>query len=959
MKKNVLNVPKGIRFLGQWPDFDSLLPQDTHFILNKAHTGVGATQHFLTNKQKVILCSPRIALIDNKRRKHPDAWVYRDIADCVVSDADAKNSSKSKKKTTYQDILAYNREVVQYIHRCYVSGKAPKLMVTYDSLGHIIDALQSMGASETDSWTVVIDEFQQIFGDSSYKSLTEMRLLDNTAKFKRVIYLSATPFLELYMNRIPEFENLTYIELVWPPEMEEKAVVTNITLKKGKSRNEKCREIIRSMESGKTVKIGPKEIDTTEAVFYINSVTDILHILQKLGLDQSKVNILCSKDNEDRIRKAGYTIGTIPAEGEPHKPYTFCTRSYFLGCDFYSECAYSYVFADPTNITLALDISTDLSQILGRQRLDSNPYKNEAILFFREGSIGLTDEEFKEYIKGKEKRTNLMIGAFGKMSLEEKKANIGAYRSHIEKKHYSEDYLCITDEKNLVVGFNMLYMLAEIRAWEIRKTNYTSHYTVIRQQQNAGISGTTSTQSQDPDVLAFKAIFDVTHHTDKKIRLYSEFCRDHPDLIEDIDFVSPKYPNYWDALGYEGMAKVGFQESKIKAVLSAPTPFDDTFVIELRALLREKAYEAKEMRQILGKAYKKAGIQKKPKASDSGRFVTITTKKDKMKGRLFVVSSVYQKNISFFPFAWLPNSPKDMTIDCFLQIIEGGTYTLTRREGKKKLSEVITEIRAMTDIDKIAKMKKAWLPVACINGKFKTRHDHGLETYSSFVALDYDHFKDIAEMEKAKEYLKKFPFVYAIFETPSGKGIKALILHDSANPENHYNLFRQLQNTCTLPQMDTSVSDLSRGQFFSYDPGIWRNPSPVAYHFEYDPKITPPQARKDSEIIGDSGNILKLDPWTSGFLHQLWEAILTDDAVIKRLDKYWHDKRPEYYNTGNRHQGILVMAGTLCKAGIQDVKAMAYLKGSYPDMPENEIESAVSYSYENNPYGCDRKRYKL
>ena len=137
-----------------------------------------------------------------------------------------------------------------------------------------------------------------------------------------------------------------------------------------------------------------------------------------------------------------------------------------------------------------------------------------------------------------------MIGAFRKMSLEEKKANIGAYRSNIEKKHYSEDYLCITDEKNLEVGFNILYMLAEIRAWDIRKTNYTSHYTVLRQQQNAGISGTTGTQSKDPDVLAFKAIFDATHHTDKRIRLYSEFCRDHPDLIEDIDFVSPKYPKY-------------------------------------------------------------------------------------------------------------------------------------------------------------------------------------------------------------------------------------------------------------------------------------------------------------------------------------------------------------------------------------------------------------------------------
>ncbi len=952
-----IEVPLGIRYLSEWTDFESMLPRG-HIILNKAHTGVGATHYYLSNESKVILCSPRVSLIECKRSKHPDVWIYRDLSDNASSDSDGKSRSKSK-KASFSKIQMYNKEVVQYIRRCCVNRKVPKLMTTYDSLEHIIDALNSMSASEIGTWTLVIDEFQAIFSDATYKSLTEMKLLANTSKFTRVIFLSATPFLEKYMKEIPEFNGLPYVELKWPPDMVEKANVINISIPKTKSRNDVCREIITKMKSGKTVRFGSKEIDTSEAVFYINSVVDIIRIIQKLNLCPDDVNILCSQSNEERIKKAGYTIGTIPGEGEHHKPFTFCTRSYFLGCDFNSECAYSYVFADPSRQTLALDISTDLSQILGRQRLNSNPYRNELIMFIREGSIGLEEEEFGRYIQNKKDKTERKIKTFQKLGPEEKLDQVGMIRSDVEKKHYSEDYLCIIDDRAPEVGFNMLYMLAEIRAWDIRRNNYSNQYSIIRQQQDAGVSVSIGTQSTNSEVLAFKSSFDAETHTDKRIKLYCEFRQNHPYLIDEIDFLSGKYTRYWDALGYEGMCKIGFQESKIKAILAAPTPFDDRAIIELRELMTEgKFYDNKEMKKLVGKAYEKAGIKRSPVAKDVEHLMTVTPRQTHKSGkRGYIINSVYQKNISFFPFAWLPNSHKEMTIDRFLEIIEKGNYNVTKGNIKRSIPEIINEIRGMTDKNAIGKSKKDWLPVACINGVFGSKHDHGLETYSSFVALDYDHFKDDTELENAKEDLKRFPFVYSIFQTPSGKGIKVIILHDSVNPENHYNLFYQLQKTCTLPQIDTCVSDISRGQFFSYDPDLWRNPNPVAFHFEYDTTIPQPPVKTEKNVIGEKG-IATLDSWTSEFLHGLWENILTDDAVIARLDKHWHEKRTEYYQEGNRHSGLLIMAGTLCKAGIPIEKTMSYLIGSFPSMPEDEIDRIVKFSYDHNPFGCDRRKYK-
>ena len=63
--------------------------------------------------------------------------------------------------------------------------------------------------------------------------------------------------------------------------------------------------------------------------------------------------------------------------------FTFCTKTAYIGSDFYSDCASSYVFADPNIKSLALDISLDLPQIVGRQRNRENPFKNNIVIFYR------------------------------------------------------------------------------------------------------------------------------------------------------------------------------------------------------------------------------------------------------------------------------------------------------------------------------------------------------------------------------------------------------------------------------------------------------------------------------------------------------------------------------------------------------------------------------------------------
>jgi hypothetical protein len=97
-------------------------------------------------------------------------------------------------------------------------------------------------------------------------------------------------------------------------------------------------------------------------------------------LSTDQCNILCAQtdDNNKQIREAfnavikkkaeqagiknpeligskENVIGEIPLEGKAHKMFTFCTRTVYLGADFYSRCASTFIFSD-ANIERSFDL---------------------------------------------------------------------------------------------------------------------------------------------------------------------------------------------------------------------------------------------------------------------------------------------------------------------------------------------------------------------------------------------------------------------------------------------------------------------------------------------------------------------------------------------------------------------------------------------------------------------------
>ena len=70
-----------------------------------------------------------------------------------------------------------------------------------------------------------------------------------------------------------------------------------------------------------------------------------------MTLRRKKTIIICSAKTEN-LRKLDnlhgetgmkFSIGDIPKEERPHKMFTFCTSTVYVGADFYSTNAYSYI----------------------------------------------------------------------------------------------------------------------------------------------------------------------------------------------------------------------------------------------------------------------------------------------------------------------------------------------------------------------------------------------------------------------------------------------------------------------------------------------------------------------------------------------------------------------------------------------------------------------------------------
>ena len=649
MQKETIPVPEKIRYMSEWKSYSIF---DFPHILNKQIPGCGFTEYCITNDEDVILCSPRKILLQNKYDQH------RDDVFLVVNEYDSDpgtdkdltkdekykepNKSKAEIEKGMQELevaknIFFNDltfKISTYIKVCRLNNKPVKILVTYDSFRIVKDILLHQG--ELSKYRVVVDEFQSIFTDSKFKSDTELQFVSNLQGINKVCYVSATPMIDKYLEMLEEFKDLPYYELDWETLDPGRINKPKLTVKGLVSVFTEAGPIIKSYLDGnfdhRYVQLedgNVKNVESKEAVFYVNSVNNITSIIKrsKLGPDQVNILVANTQDNANKIKKrlgAKYKIGTVPLRDEPRKMFTFCTRTVYLGADFYSDNAKSYVISDANIDTLAVDITLDLPQILGRQRLRENPWRNEATLFFKPIKFADSSDSFEKKLDRKVKKSENLLTVFDE-SRDVLKGDLSERYQDIAKlMNYKKDFVAVNKikvdgETKLVPVFNNLVMVAEMRAYEIQQVDYASRFTVFNELGNISTV-------EDKSVLEdFFKEYEQVKGREKKLQFICEYYFAGNSIRNIVDLVTEKrFKEYLTILGPEKCKSAWYKISDLDKKLNIIS-FDENKILEEinKEFKVGESYTNVSIKEKLGEIYKRIGYKASPKANDLGNYFDI------------------------------------------------------------------------------------------------------------------------------------------------------------------------------------------------------------------------------------------------------------------------------------------------------------------------------------------------
>jgi len=241
-------------------------------------------------------------------------------------------------------------------------------------------------------------------------------------------------------------------------------------------------------------------------------------------------------------------------------------------------------------------------------------------------------------------------------------------------------------------------------------------------------------------------------------------------------------------------------------------------------------------------------------------------------------------------------------------------------DGSSK--ELVKEIRKTKDKEERNNLKKR-LPAICFSGKFNKRNDSSLIEHSGLICLDFDGYKLNKEMLQEKERLSKNKFIYSVFISPSGKGLKALV-KIPPNVDNHKSYFNSLQKHINSPYFDTTSKNVSRVCYESYDPLIYIYKNSKVWDKVEEKEYVEKIKLQDKPTIP-----------------------LTDENKIVDILVKWWDKKYGLVS-GERNNNVYVLAAAFNDFGIdKNLAIMVMSNFESKDFSRAEILRTISSAYAN------------
>ena len=202
------------------------------------------------------------------------------------------------------------------------------------------------------------------------------------------------------------------------------------------------------------------------------------------------------------------------------------------------------------------------------------------------------------------------------------------------------------------------------------------------------------------------------------------------------------------------------------------------------------------------------------------------------------------------------------------------------KDGASK--ELVKRIRDEKDKEKVNALKQK-LPAVCFSGNFTKRNDKSLNQHSGLICLDFDGYPSNRDLLQEKERLSKNKYVYSVFISPSGKGLKAIIKIPPI-ADNHRSYFNSLEKHFKSEYFDKTCKNLSRVCYESYDPLIHINETASVWDKLEEKEYTEILKNVDLQTI----------------------PVTDENKIVDILVKWWQKKYP--MTEGQRNNNAYVLA---------------------------------------------------
>ncbi len=242
------------------------------------------------------------------------------------------------------------------------------------------------------------------------------------------------------------------------------------------------------------------------------------------------------------------------------------------------------------------------------------------------------------------------------------------------------------------------------------------------------------------------------------------------------------------------------------------------------------------------------------------------------------------------------------------------------KDGASK--ELVKKIRLEKNKSERNEMKKL-LPSICFSGTFNKRADTSIIEHSGLVCLDFDGYEKQKDLLQDKEMLTKNKYVFSVFISPSGNGLKVLVKIPK-EIDNHVNYFNSLEKHFNSTYFDNTSKNLSRVCYESYDPLIHINENSSVWDKIEETEYNEVNKHRDIATI----------------------PITDENKIVEILVKWWSKKYPMI--DGQRNHNAFILAMAFNDFGINKSLA-SYVLNQYStdDFPVQEISMTIDSAYRN------------